>query len=171
MTFLIIFFQLIIFLFAIILIFHLLVPVLIGAPYLPSKKRQIEAMLKLAEIKLGDKVVDFGSGDGRLLIEAAKAGADCLGYEINPFLVWWSRKKIKKLKLNNKIRIIWKNFWKADVSQVDSIVLFGAQHIMKILERKLRKELKPGARVISLIYKFPNWLPIKEKDGVYLYQK
>ena len=115
-------------------------------------------------------MIDLGSGDGTLVMEAAKRGAVVTGYEINIFLVWKSRVKIRRKNIRNA-NIKHKSLWKADVSQADVILLFGIPHMMARLENKLMRELPKGARVVSFTFAFPNWQPVKEKDNVRLYVK
>ncbi|MBU4142330.1 hypothetical protein KKE99_05680, partial [Patescibacteria group bacterium] len=62
-----------------------------GAPYVPIPKNGLDKMVEFANIKFGQKAVDLGSGDGRIMIAMAKAGAIVHGYEINPLLVWWTQ--------------------------------------------------------------------------------
>lgn len=126
-------------------------------------------MLNLAAIKAGSQVVDLGSGDGILLIEAAKLGAQATGYEINPFLVAKSQISAKNQGLEDKVKIYKQSFWGADLSQFDIVLLFGITHIMPKLEKKLRHELKPGAIVVSYTFKFPHWPAEKVENNVYLY--
>src|SRR5690242_17121198 len=76
-----------------------------GGPYAPAALNRIETMVKLLKLKKGQKMVDLGSGDGRIVIEFAKRGIESHGYEINPILVFISRLKIKKLGLSNKAHI------------------------------------------------------------------
>ena len=66
-----------------------------GAIYYPSEKKNVEVIVKFLNIKPGEKIADLGSGDGRIIIALARAGAEAHGYEVNPFLVRQSRKKIK----------------------------------------------------------------------------
>ncbi|MCW8965184.1 MAG: class I SAM-dependent methyltransferase, partial [Candidatus Pacearchaeota archaeon] len=116
----------------------------------------------------GDKMVDLGSGDGRIVIAFAKKGIEAHGYEINPILVLYSKYKIRKLKLNNA-KIFWKSFWKANLDSYDIIVLFQYKSLMNKIYFKLKKELKKSAKIISYHWKFYN-LDIKKKTGdVYLY--
>lgn len=141
-----------------------------GAPFVPSDKKTVERMIKFAKIKKGEKVVDIGSGDGRLVIALAKAGAMAYGYEINPFLVLWSRYKIFRSGLSGKAFTFWKSFWRVDFSSFDVVTVYAISYIMLDLEKKLEKELKKGTRVVSHTFKFPN-CKIKEMDaGVYLYK-
>lgn len=147
------------------------IPVLNGAPYLPTSKERVKKMLDLSELKPGEILIDLGSGDGRILIEAAGRGAKAIGYEINPILVYLTWRKIKKLGLEHKAKIFWENFWKVDFKNADLITIFGASGIMKKLEKKLLKELKSGARICSYIFPLPNLTPIKKEEGIYLYRK
>ena len=154
-----------------IFLFFILLPILRGAPFLPTHKERIERAIKLVELSSNQKVVDLGSGDGRVLIACAKKGAKAVGFEINPFLVWRANRNIKKEGLNNLAVAKWKNFWWQDLSDFDIIFVYGIGHIMKGLEKKLQKELKPGTKVVSLIFQFPNWQPKKEEKGIYIYWK
>jgi Protein-L-isoaspartate carboxylmethyltransferase len=89
---------------ALIIVFDMLVLwfVLRGAPYIPTKREGVIKMLKLARVRPGCKALDIGSGDGRLVIALAQAGAEAHGCEINPVLVWWSRRKIKAAGLEGR---------------------------------------------------------------------
>jgi len=146
------------------------VPVFNGALYLPTSMERVKKMLDLLELKAGQTLIDLGSGDGRILIEAAQRGAKAIGYEINPILVYLTKRKIKKFGLNDKAKIFWKDFWQVDLSQVDLIIVFGAPTIMGKLEKKFLKEMKPGAKICSYVFPLPNLRPIKKEEGIYLYR-
>lgn len=141
-----------------------------GAPYAGVGKERLRTMMELLNLKRGKLFVDVGSGDGRIVIEAANRGLTSYGIEINPLLVAISLWKIKKLKLKNAT-IVLKDLWKQDFSKYDYVSIWGTSHMMKLLEKKLQKELKPGAKVVSNHFKFPNWQPKKTKNDVYLYVK
>ena len=145
-------------------------PFLFGAPFEPTSDKKVKKMIRLAKIKKGDKAVDLGSGDGRIVIALAKAGAEAHGYEINPFLVLLSKYKIKRAGLKGKAFIHWKNFWKISFRKYDVIMMFQFKTIMHRLEKKLKKELKPKSRVVSYYWKFPNWKPKKKIENIYLYK-
>lgn len=152
-------------------VFLNIVPMMLGgAFYAPSAKREIEKMVLISRIKHGEKAVDLGSGDGRLVIVLARAGAEAHGYEINPILVWWSKLQIKKAGLSSKAFIHRKNFWNSNLSDFSIISVFGIKHIMERLEVKLKKELKPGSRVVSNYFVFPNWKHSKKESNAYLYE-
>lgn len=142
-----------------------------GGINVPSTNEKIEKMVELLAAKPGQKVVDLGAGDGRLLIALAKSGARAYGYEINPLLVSRAQKNIRKAGLEDMAFIYIKNMWKVDLKDFDAVVVYPMKHIMKRLEEKFDKELKPGARVVSNYFKLPNWVPDVSEDNVYLYVK
>lgn len=152
-------------------IFFLVISFIKGSPFIPSRRETVDIIIRLANIKKGDKVVDLGSGDGRLVIAAAKRGAVAYGYEINPFLVLWARLLILKNGLTKNAFVYWGNYWQKDLSSFNVIFVYGITYIMKDLEKKLQKELKPKARVVSNIFYFPNWKYSRREKGVYLYQQ
>ena len=145
-------------------------PWLFGAPFEPTRNKKIRDILKLAKVKKGEKAVDLGSGDGRIVLALAKKGAKAHGFEVNPLLVLISRYRIKKAGLKNKAFIHWKSFWKTSLKKYDVLILFQFPTIMERLEKKLKKELRPKARVVSYYWKFPNWKYSKRIKNVFLYE-
>lgn len=146
------------------------IPFIKGAPFAPSTKRGVKKMIELAEIKKGDKAVDLGSGDGRIVIAFVQAGAEAHGYEINRFLVWYSKMKIKTAGLENKAFIHQGNFFKEDLSKYDAISVFGVFYIMNELEKKLKKEARPNAVIVCNNFPFPNWQPTHKEGKFYVYR-
>lgn len=140
-----------------------------GAVYVPTKEEKMKIILEFAEIKPGNRAVDLGSGDGRLVIALAQNGALVYGYEINPLLVKSSQKNISMLGLEDKAFIYGKNFWNQDLSGYDIVIIYGMTHVMEKLEKKLSKELKKNTKIISHGFVFPNWKPAKAKNNIYLY--
>jgi cyclopropane fatty-acyl-phospholipid synthase-like methyltransferase len=141
-----------------------------GALYIPTDRKMVETMLDAAELHAGDRLVDLGSGDGRLLIAAAKRGIAAKGYEINPLLVWSTRRKIRAEGVEQLATVAWKDFWRADLSPYSVVTVFGIGHIMAPLERKLERELAPGSRVVANLFTFPNWKGEK-RNGVFRYER
>lgn len=148
----------------------LLIGLLKGAPYVPSKNDSVTRMLDLVHLKPGEKLVDLGSGDGRFLIAAAKAGATAVGYEVNPWLVLWSRYLIWRAGVAKQARVVWRDFRRDTFEDYDVIILYLLPATMALLEKKLQKEAKSTARIISNTFTFPHWKPIRKDIPLYLYK-
>ncbi len=142
-----------------------------GAPFVRSRKEKIKTMLELADIKPGDKVVDLGSGDGIIVFECARLGAKATGIEVNPFLVWYSRFCAKQNHLMSKVNFIRKNFRDVHLGEFDVIFIYLWPSTIESLKQKLVQELKPDTRIISNAFPILRWVPIKEKNKVFLYQQ
>jgi len=142
-----------------------------GASYEPSEAKDVQVMIKLLEIKPGQKAVDLGSGDGRIVIAMAQKGALAFGFEKNKDLVEEARKNIKKFGLGQTAFIHHGNFWEQNLSVFDKIAVFQFHTIMDRLEEKLLRELNPGTFVVSNHWTFPHWIPQKQEEDIYLYIK
>jgi cyclopropane fatty-acyl-phospholipid synthase-like methyltransferase len=140
-----------------------------GAFYYPSAPDRVKTIFDNLKISKKDTVIDLGSGDGRLLIAAAKLGAKAIGYEMNPRVAHKSRQKIQKLNLSNLITIKIKNFWKADLSTATVICVYQFPKYIKKLEKVLKKS-KHSITVISNNYPFPNQKPYLIKNNIYFYK-
>ncbi len=140
-----------------------------GGPFVPSSKHAVRAMVKLARIKPGQAVIDVGSGDGRLLFEAADQGATATGIEINPDLVLLTRLRAMQGPYRGKVRVLWKNLWKADVRHADVVFVYLIPWRMEKLAEKLEDELKPGALVISNSFIFPGWKVVRQDPQHHVY--
>ncbi|MFA6272636.1 MAG: hypothetical protein WC693_06105 [Patescibacteria group bacterium] len=147
------------------------IPFFTGAPFAPSAKKGVKKMIELANIKDGDMAVDLGSGDGRIVIALAKAGAEAHGYEINRFLAWYSMVKIRMAGSDQKAFIHRSNFFKEDLSRYNVVIIFGIFNIMEKLGEKLKRELKPNAVIICNNFSLPNWEPIRKEGKFYVYRK
>lgn len=156
-------------LFLIVEIFAVFVGEWYGAPYVKSKKEKIAVMLELAQIKPAEGVIDLGSGDGTLVIEAARLGARATGIEINPFLVWCARRRAKKLGLQDRAHFVRCDFRRYPLNKADVVLFYLWPSTIEKLKEKLSRELKPGSRIISNGFPIKGWAHIMEKDKVYLY--
>lgn len=147
-----------------------LLPPVLGAPFVPSSNAVVEKMLQFAQAKSEERMVDLGSGDGRIVMAFAKMGIEAHGYEINPTLVFLSRLAIRARGLQGKAHIHWRSFMSVDFSRFDIVVIYGLPRIMKTLEPRFQKDLPPGGRVISNTFSFQNWPADKKEDKVFLYK-
>lgn len=142
-----------------------------GGPYAPIGAQRTEQLLSILKVKKNEVAADIGSGDGRIVIALAKKGAIAHGYELNPLLVWISRRKIKKAGLQKKAFIHMTDMWRTNYKDFDLVTVYLSPHIMGRLEKKLKKELKKGARIAMNHYHFPSWKYTKKSGNVYLYTK
>lgn len=139
------------------------------APFVPTKMDQIREILKLACVRKGKKFYELGSGDGRVVFEAAKLGADCLGIEQSFLRVLYSKYKANRFGLK-KAKFSHGNIFSKQYSVADVIYIYLLPKGVKKLESKLKKELKKEAVVITQTYHFPNWKPFKKVENFWLYR-
>ncbi|HRH32896.1 MAG TPA: class I SAM-dependent methyltransferase [bacterium] len=146
-----------------------------GAPYVPTWKKDVDRFLKLAEIKDGEKMYDLGCGDGRLICAAAKAGANVVGLELSllPYLLSHVRRLFQPEK--ERIKILYKNFWKTDLRDADIIYFWISKEATYRLQKKFEKELKKGTKIISYVWPIEAWVPVKVdniegRSKLYLYK-
>jgi len=130
------------------------------AIFFPSSKRMIDVVLDFANIKKNDVFYDLGSGDGRILVEAAKKGIKVIGIEKNPLLNWIARRKTKNFK---NVRIIQGDIFEQKINGASIIVAYLSQKIAERLQKKIKKEVKKGTRIILIDHEFLNWKPVKIK--------
>ncbi|KYO34651.1 protein FAM173B [Alligator mississippiensis] len=127
-------------------------------PFVPATSTQIENVLKMLQCRNGS-LVDIGSGDGRIVIAAAKEGFRAVGYELNPWLVWYSRYCAWREGVHHDAKFYISDLWKVRFSQYTNVVIFGVPQLMPQLEKKLEDELEHDARVIACRFPFPHWMP------------
>jgi len=143
-----------------------------GAPWLPSARHRVRRMLELAEVQPDDVVYDLGSGDGRVLLTAARDfGARAVGIEIDPLRCLWTRKRLAAQGLGDPTEVIWGNFFDEHLSEADVVTVYLRQDTNNRLMDKLWHELTPGTRVVSNTFIFPGWEveTIDEDEHLYLY--
>lgn len=152
-----------------VLLFFLTLAFIMGAPFVPSARNEAESMIELAGIKRGINVYDLGSGDGRILIMAARRGALATGFEINPFLVFLTMLRARLNGLGHLVKVRCMNFWHADIHDADIIFIYLIPWRMDRLKDKLLAELKPGATVVSNSFIFRNWRVFKSDPEHHIY--
>jgi len=128
--------------------------------FAPSRQSVANAMLRLAEVTAEDVVYDLGSGDGRLVILAAQRyGARGVGIEIDPRLVALARDVAQEAQVADKVTFLEGDLFTADISAATVVTLYLSASINAQLEPKLRRELRPGARVVSQQFRISAWAP------------
>lgn len=132
-------------------------------PHIPTPEDVIPRMLELASVGPGDLVYDLGSGDGRLVIAAARDfGARVVGIELRKRLVEESVRRVRELGLSDRVTILRRNFKNASLRKADVLALYLSSYTLNILTPKFNRELKPGARVVNFDYEIPDWKAARE---------
>jgi SAM-dependent methyltransferase len=152
----------------------IMLPEFTGAPWVPTSGNLVDKILTMSELKPGELLYDLGSGDGRIVIAAARDfDARSVGIEIDPFRALYSRLRISQLRLKDKARIVRGNFFNLELRDADVVVLYLLPETNTSLQRKLEKELtKPNCRVVSVVFKLEGWEVIRaeEEKMIYVYK-
>jgi cyclopropane fatty-acyl-phospholipid synthase-like methyltransferase len=127
--------------------------------FVPTPQAVVDAMLELAEVKRTDVVYDLGSGDGRIVITAAKRyGARGVGIEIDPALVKKARASAVAAGVGDRVKFVSQDLFATDLRPATVVTLYLLQSLNERLRPKLVRELKPGARVVSHVFNMgPEW--------------
>jgi ribosomal protein L11 methylase PrmA len=134
-----------------------------GAPYVPTPTAIVDRMLTLAKVGPNDYLIDLGSGDGRLVITAVakyKAGGG-MGIDIDRDLVKLATGNAEKAGVAQQATFVAGDLFAADIQRATVVTLYLLPSMMPDVEAKLRKELKPGTRVVSHDYPLPTWKPVE----------
>ncbi len=129
---------------------------LMGAPFVPTSKKRISEIFKKAKLKKGEVFIELGSGDGRLIIYAAKQyQVHAIGIEINPLLVFVSRLYASLAKVHVTFKR--ENVLSTNLKQANVVYLFLMPNTISKLMIKFNAELKPNTQIISHGFKLPGW--------------
>ncbi len=134
-------------------------------PYVPTPQIVVDEMLKLAGVTAKDFVIDLGSGDGRMILTAArKLKAHGLGVDIDKDLVAMSNKQAQAEGIADRAKFIEQDMFKTDISKATVITLYVIPDFMEKLRPKLVSELKPGTRIVAHDYGMSGWYPDKRLE-------
>jgi len=127
-------------------------------PWVPTPEKLVDKMLDMAEVSEDDFLVDLGSGDGRLVIAAARRGARALGIEFNPDLVEFAKKKAEEAGVSDKTEFVKADFFEYDFSDATVVTMFLLTSVNLDLRPRLL-ELEPGTRIVSNTFSMGSWEP------------
>jgi len=131
--------------------------------YVPTPKRIVRAMLQLASLRRGETLFDLGAGDGRVIIEAARRfGAHAIGVEVDPACVRRIKERLTATGANADL--IEMDIFRVDLSTADVVAIYLSDTANAKLAPKLKAELRHGARIVSLDYRLPEWVPERELE-------
>jgi len=141
--------------------------------FAPTRQTVVEAMLRLARVTKNDVVYDLGSGDGRIAVIAAqKFGARGVGIEIDPFMVSQAEGNRARSAARDRVRFVTGDLFDADLSEATVVTLFLFPKINARLVPKLRRELRPGSRIVAHHFDLgPEWPAdeAREVNGLMIY--
>jgi SAM-dependent methyltransferase len=132
----------------------------LDAPYVATDYEVVDAMLAMAEVKPDDFVVDLGSGDGRILIAAARShGARGLGVDIDPARIAESTANARAARVADRVQFRQQDLFQTPLRDADVLTLYLTQEVNLRLRPRILAEMRPGARVISHDYDMGDWRP------------
>jgi ubiquinone/menaquinone biosynthesis C-methylase UbiE len=129
-------------------------------PFVPTPIEVVDRMLELAEVKKGDVVYDLGSGDGRIVIRAAKKfGVKAVGIEMDSWLLDKARKDARAAGVSHLVAFRAEDALKADISRATVVTLYMLPWFNEAMKPSLKKFLKPGARIVAHDFGIEGWNP------------
>jgi hypothetical protein len=137
-------------------------PVKDAGPYVPSPQSVVSDMLRYADVSAADFLIDLGSGDGRIVLTAAKVfGARGFGVEIKEELVKRANEAAQKEGIADRVKFLKQDLFKTDISQASVITMYLLPETVNLLKDKFMSELRPGTRIVSHDYPLTGWIPEK----------
>lgn len=140
--------------------------------YVPTSDTVVDAMLRLAGVSPDDVVYDLGSGDGRIVIAAARDfGARGVGIDIDPVRIGESNKNAEEAGVTDRVRFVEADLFKSNFSEATVVTLYLLSRLNERLKPMLMEQLKPGTRIVSHAFDMGDWKPEKTKfiDGTTIY--
>lgn len=141
-------------------------------PFVPTPETVVAEMLRLANVNQNDVIYDLGSGDGRIVIEAAQEyGAQGVGIDIDPALVARATENARQAGVSDRAQFIQQDLFETDLSDATVVTLYLLPEVNLRLRPKLLEELEPGTRIVSHAFDMGDWEPeqVVEVDGRTVY--
>jgi tRNA G37 N-methylase Trm5 len=134
-------------------------------PYVPTPQEVVDRMLELAQVKKGDVVYDLGSGDGRIVVTAAKKyGVKAIGFEIDPERIKESHENIKKAGVGHLVEVRQQDIRNVDLSQATVLTMYLLPEVNLMIRPNIWKQMKPGSRLVSHDFDMGDWKPLKTEN-------
>jgi cyclopropane fatty-acyl-phospholipid synthase-like methyltransferase len=138
----------------------ILVPIFYGVPWRPTQIGRIRKALQMANLKPGETLYDLGSGDGRVLIIAAREFGACgIGIEVGPVQVVLSRLMFFLNGISSRVRVKRANFYRTDLNEADIVFAYLTSSHAPRLQEQFERQLKNGARVVTISFDLTDWQP------------
>lgn len=129
----------------------------LDVPYVPTPENVVERMLDLTDVESSDYVIDLGSGDGRIVIAAAKRGANGHGIDLDPERIAEARKNARSEGVDDQIMFMEGNIFDTDFSEASVITMYLLPSVNKKLRPELINKLQPGTQVVSHSFDMGSW--------------
>ncbi len=134
----------------------------LDAPYWQSPPDVVERMLDIAKVGAGDCLIDLGCGDGRIVVAAARRGARAIGVDIDPRRIAEAEAACRRAGVAACFRQ--EDLFQTPLATASVVSLYLLGHVNALLHRKLRNELRPGARVVSHAFPIAGWEPSAREE-------
>ncbi len=140
-------------------------PPRLDVPYVPTDQKTVEAMLDMAKVGPNDFVIDLGSGDGRIVVTAAKKyGAKGFGVDLNPQRIKEASANAEEAKVTDKVKFYNQNLFDTKIAEANVLTMYLLPSVNLQLRPRLFTELKPGTRVVSHDFDMGDWSPDNQVD-------
>lgn len=136
----------------------------LDAPFRPTPIELVEPMLDLAGVGPGDRLIDLGCGDGRIVIAAARRGAVAHGVDIDPARIEEAEAAARLAGVGDLVSFEQGDLFAVALGEFTVVSLFLLSVVNRWLEGKLRSELRPGDRVVGHAFPMPGWIPIAQEE-------
>lgn len=132
----------------------------LDVPYVPTREAVVQAMLEMGQVTENDLLYDLGSGDGRIVITAAKErGAQGVGVDLNPQRVKEAKANARQAGVEDKVEFIQGDLFKTDFSEATVVTMYLLPAVNLQLRPRILSELRPGTRVVSHAFDMREWQP------------
>lgn len=143
----------------------------LDVPYVPTPNEVVNEMLEITDVGPGDYVIDLGSGDGRIVINAAQRGAYGHGVDLNPERIKEARENAQKANVADRVMFLQEDIFETDFSRANVVTMYLLSSVNRKLRPRLLDELEPGTKLVSHDFDMGDWEPDKHKrvenDDVY----
>lgn len=139
-------------------------PPRLDVPYVPTDQNTVNAMLDMARVGPDDFVIDLGSGDGRIVVSAARRGARGFGVDLNPQRIKEANENAERANVTDKIKFYNQNLFDTKIGDATVLTMYLLPSVNLQLRPRLFTELKPGTRVVSHDFDMGDWQPDNQSD-------
>ena len=137
----------------------------LDVPYVPTHESLVDEMLRMAKVGKNDVLYDLGSGDGRIVITAARRfGTRGVGYDLDPERIKEARENARRAGVTDRVRFEQQDIFDAKISDATVVTMYLLPDVNLKLRPKLLSELKPGTRIVSHNYDLGDWKPIQRRE-------